>query len=318
MPATIRGNLMAHAHHHNSGDHGRHHDHAPANFDKAYIIGITLNTAFVILEAVYGIIGHSLALFADAGHNLSDVLALVLAWIASLLSKKRPTVKRTYGFRRSSILAALFNAVFLLVAIGAIAWQAISRFTDPTPVTGHTVILVAAVGIAINAATAFLFMSGRKSDINVRGAYLHMAADALVSVGVVIAGIIISFTNWLWLDPAASLVIVLVIFVSTWRLLIDSFNMALDVAPDSIDVATVKAYLASLPSVTEVHDLHIWAMSTTEVALTVHLVMKDLAKQDDVIKRASKELHDKYGIEHPTIQVENGTYACNLAPDEMV
>jgi cobalt-zinc-cadmium efflux system protein len=309
---------MGHTHSHDHADnhslsHG--HSHAPANFNKAFIIGILLNTAFVLIEAIYGFLSHSLALLADAGHNLSDVLALVLAWGAGVLAKKRPTANRTYGFRRSSILAALFNALFLLIAIGAIAWEAIRRFNNPEPVTGHTVIWVAAIGIAINALTAFFFMSGRKDDINIRGAYLHMAADAAVSLGVVIAGIIMSWTNWLWLDPVVSLVIVIVIFIGTWGLLKDSVKMALDFVPSGIDVSSVKSYLSGLPSVSEVHDLHIWGMSTTETALTAHLVVSDPSDYDELIKLASKGLHDKFGIEHTTLQIEKGSFTCELAPE---
>lgn len=305
----------SHAHHHEHHE-GHSHHHGPASYNKAFLFGIILNTLFVIVEAAYGYLSHSLSLVADAGHNLSDVLALILAWAASLLSKKLPTERRTYGYRRSSILAALFNAIFLLAAIFIIAWEAIQRLANPEPVTGSTVIWVAAVGIAINAATALLFLSGRKGDLNVRGAFLHMAADAGVSLGVVIAGIVIMFTGWLWLDPVVSLLIVVVIFISTWGLLKDSLNMALDSVPPEIDAAAIRSYLSTLPNVTNVHDLHIWGMSTTETALTVHLVVSVMGNNDQIIQQAVQELHDQFGIEHPTIQIENGTYPCRLAGED--
>ncbi|MWV43404.1 cation diffusion facilitator family transporter [Paenibacillus sp. HJL G12] len=306
----------SHSHHHSHEGHGHHH--GPANYNGAFLIGIVLNTVFVIVEAAYGYLSHSLSLVADAGHNLSDVLALVLAWAASILSKKVPTERRTYGYRRSSILAALFNAIFLLAAIFIIAWEAIRRFADPEPVTGSTVIWVAAIGIAINAATALLFVSGRKGDLNVRGAFLHMAADAGVSLGVVIAGILIMFTGWQWLDPVVSLLIVLVIFISTWNLLKDSLNMALDSVPPEIDAAAIRAYLASIPSVTDVHDLHIWGMSTTETALTAHLVVSEPESNDRIIQQATHELHERFGIEHPTLQIEYGSFPCRLAGESTI
>ncbi|WP_136604832.1 cation diffusion facilitator family transporter [Paenibacillus dokdonensis] len=306
---------MSASHAHNHSHEGHSHQHGPASYNSAFMIGIILNTVFVIVEAVYGYLSHSLSLVADAGHNLSDVLALVLAWVASLLSKKLPTERRTYGYRRSSILAALFNAIFLLAAIFIIAWEAIQRFANPEPVTGSTVIWVAAVGIAINAGTALLFLSGRKGDLNVRGAFLHMAADAGVSLGVVIAGVVIMFTGWQWLDPVVSLLIVVVIFISTWNLLKDSLNMALDSVPPEIDAAAIKSYLASLPSVTDVHDLHIWGMSTTETALTVHLVISEPGSNDQIIQQATHELHERFGIEHPTLQIENGTFPCRMADE---
>lgn len=308
----------SHAHQHQHSHGGHNHQHGPASYNRAFMIGIILNTVFVIVEAAYGYLSHSLSLVADAGHNLSDVLALVLAWAASLLSKKLPTERRTYGYRRSSILAALFNAIFLLAAIFIIAWEAIQRFAHPEPVTGSTVIWVAAVGIVINAATALLFLSGRKGDLNVRGAFLHMAADAGVSLGVVIAGAVIMFTGWQWLDPALSLLIVVVIFVSTWNLLKDSLNMALDSVPPEIDAAAIRLYLQSIPAVTDVHDLHIWSMSTTETALTVHLVVAEPEQNDRIIQQAVHELHDRFGIEHPTLQIEYGTYPCRLADESTI
>ena len=299
-------------------DHG--HSHAPASFGRAFAIGIALNTAFVVIEATFGILAHSLALVADAGHNLSDVLGLVLAWGASVLVRRSPTLRRTYGLRRSSILAALFNAVFLLVAIGIIAWEAVGRFAHPQPVAGGTVIWVALVGIVINTATALLFLAGRKDDLNIRGAFLHMAADAGVSLGVVLAGIAIIFTGWQWLDPTVSLVIVAVILLGTWGLLRDSVNLALDAVPEGIDAEAVTAYLAALPGVAEVHDLHIWGMSTTETALTAHLVIPGIRDGDALLARVCAELHDRFGIEHATVQVERGdpAHPCTLASGEVV
>jgi cobalt-zinc-cadmium efflux system protein len=294
------------------------HHHAPSNYGWAFGIGIGLNTLFVVSEAVYGLLGNSLALLADAGHNLSDVLGLVIAWVAVWLGKKVPTEKRTYGLRRSSIMAALFNAIFLLIAVGAIAWEAIQRFNSPAPVTGKTVIIVAIIGIIINAVTAFLFMSGRKGDLNIRGAFLHMAADAAVSLGVVIAGLVIIWTGWQWLDPVVSLIIAVVILIGTWGLLRDSMNLSLDAVPEGIEVAKIKEYLHALPFVIEVHDLHVWGMSTTEAALTVHLVRSEIDDNDTLLQRTCKELHDKFGIEHATIQIEKGTFNCQQAPSEKV
>ena len=295
------------------------HDHAPARHDRAFALGVALNLAFVCIEAGFGLASHSLALVADAGHNLSDVLGLVLAWMASVLSRRRPTPRRTYGMRRSSILAALANAVILLVAIGAIAWEAVRRLVHPEPVEAGTVMWVAALGIVINAATAWLFMTGRKGDLNIRGAFLHMAADAGVSGGVVAAGLAIRATGWLWLDPAISFVIVAVIFIGTWGLLRDSVNLAMDAVPEGVDEKDVEAYLTAMPGVTGVHDLHIWAMSTKDVALTAHLVKPDGKSDDALLAEAARELHDRFGIEHATLQLEHGPCpGCTLAPEAPV
>jgi cobalt-zinc-cadmium efflux system protein len=297
---------------------GHGHDHGTANYGRAFAIGVALNLAFVIAEVIYGRLAHSLALVADAGHNLSDVLGLVLAWGAIMLSRRSPTKERTYGFRRSSILAALINAAVLLISVGAIAWEAIGRLSTPNAVEGKTVIWVAAVGILINAATALMFMRGRKNDLNIRGAFVHMAADAVIALGVVITGFIMLYTGWLWLDPVASLIIVLLVVHGTWGLLRDSVNLALDAVPEGIDVEGVKEYLAGLPTCVEVHDLHIWGMSTTEAALTAHLVMAQSACDDALLAQTAKELHEKFGVEHTTLQVEFGdpTYPCRcrLAP----
>lgn len=301
---------MGHNHDHHHG-----HNHGTANYGFAFGFGIILNTIFIIIEIIYGILGDSLALLADAGHNVSDVLGLIIAWIAVWLGKKAPSEKRTYGYKRSSILSALFNAVFLMVAIGAIAWEAIQRFSAPQPVVGKTVIIVAFIGIVINAVTALLFMSGRKMDLNIRGAFLHMATDALVSLGVVVVGFMIIWTGWQWLDPFVSLVISIVILLGTWGLLKESVNLSLDAVPEGIDVKKIKDYLSGLPTILEIHDLHVWGMSTTEAALTVHLIRSEIEDNDELLQKLTKELHDKFGIEHATIQIEKGTFSCSLQPE---
>ena len=306
---------------HDGRDHAHSdsgHSHAPKNFGAAFAIGTTLNFGFVILEVVFGLYAHSLALVADAGHNLGDVLGLLLAWGASALARRAPTQRHTYGMRSSSILAALFNAIFLLVSVGAIAWEAIRRFGNPTDVAGWTVIWVSAVGIAINTATALLFMSGRKGDLNIRGAFMHMAADAGISAGVVVAGFVILATGLHWIDPVVSLAISAVIIWGTWGLLRDSVNLALQAVPEGIELAEVKEYLAGLPNVTAVHDLHIWPMSTTETALTAHLV-RDVDRCDSsMLEKCCKELHDKFEIQHATIQLETEDHNCELAPESRV
>jgi cobalt-zinc-cadmium efflux system protein len=301
-------------HHHHS------HHHAPASFGRAFAIGVGLNLSFVLLEATWGVLSHSLSLLADAGHNLGDVLGLLLAWGSIVLSRRLPTERRTYGMRRSTTLAALLNAVLLLVGVGAIAWEAVGRLRHPEPVAAGTIVWVAAVGIAVNTATALLFAAGHKGDLNVRGAFLHMAADAAVSLGVVLAGLAILATGWLWLDPAVSLLISVVILASTAGLLRDSFNLALDAVPPGIRVSEVKKYLESLPQVCEVHDLHVWGMSTTETAMTAHLVMPNRQPDDCFYRDAAREMHDRFGIEHVTLQVENGDpdTPCRQAPDHVV
>jgi cobalt-zinc-cadmium efflux system protein len=295
------------------------HVHAPADFGEAFAIGIILNISYVIIEAAYGFISNSVALLADAGHNLGDVLGLVVAWIAAMLVKRAPSARFTYGLRGSSILAALFNAVFLLLTVGAISWEAILRFGNPEPVAGGTVMIVAAIGIVINGITAWLFASGRKHDLNIRGAFLHMAADALVSIGVVAAGLVILLTDWLWLDPLVSLAINAVIVWGTWGLLRDSVGMSMAAVPPHIDPAEVRSLLEGSPDVAGVHDLHIWPMSTTEIALTVHLVMPNGHPGDAFIHGLAEELALRFKINHATVQIEVDQHlACALAPDDVV
>lgn len=311
-----------HGHHHDhaghSHDHGHGHDHAPANFGRAFAIGISLNTALVVAEAVYGYLGNSTALLADAGHNLSDVLGLVVAWGASIAARRAPSGRFTYGFRASTILAALANAVFLLVATGAIGWEAILRLREPEPVAGVTVMVVAGIGILINGFTAMLFASGRKDDINIEGAYLHMAADAAVSLGVVISAALIIWTGWLWLDPVTSLVICLTILWSTTSLLRGSIDMSMAAVPKGTDLAAIKAFLLARPGVSAIHDLHVWPISTTETALTCHLVMPE-GSGDAFLMETAQMLKAAYRIGHTTLQVEtHPDNGCALAPDDVV
>lgn len=289
------------------------HPAGAQNFSRAFAIGVTLNLAYVLAQVGFGIFGHSLALLADAGHNLGDVLGLMLAWGASYLVRRPATARRTYGWRRTSIMAALLNAIFLLVVVGAITWEALRRFAHQEIVDPSIVIGVAAVGIVINGATAWLFMSGRKTDLNIRGAFMHMASDAAISAGVVVAGVAIRFTGWLWLDPATSLVINLIIVIGTWGLLRESFNLAVDAVPADVDLLEVKKYLSGLPNVSAVHDLHVWAMSTTEVALTAHLVMPAAASTDAFRRNVCEHLQGEFGIEHATIQIEQNAELCSLA-----
>jgi cobalt-zinc-cadmium efflux system protein len=309
-----------HAHDHAGHSHGPGgHVHAPANFGRAFAIGIALNSAFVVVEGLYGFASGSMALVADAGHNLSDVLGLVAAWTAAILSKRAPSPRFTYGLRGSSILAALFNAVFLLVAVGAIAWEAVLRLMEPEPVAGVTVMVVATIGIAINGVTAWLFASGRKGDLNIRGAYLHMVADAAVSAGVVLAGLVIFYTGWSWLDPLTSLVISGLIVWGTWGLLRDSTAMSLSAVPRGIDPHAVRKYLEQCSGVAGVHDLHIWPMSTTEVALTCHMVIPAGPPGDAYLMHVAQRLKRDFGIEHATIQIEcDPNSPCALAPDHVI
>ena len=289
------------------------------DFGLAFAIGIGLNSLFVVVEFVYGLIGNSVALIADAGHNLSDVLGLAIAWIATALARQPPSKHYTYGLRSSSILAALFNAMFLLTTIGAIAWEAILGIWPSQPTAGRTVMIIAALGIVINGITALMFASGRESDLNIRGAFLHMAADAAVSVGVLLAGGAILLTKWVWIYPAVSLVICAIVFWSTWGLLKDSVRMSLSAVPPGIDPAEVRAYLQGLAGVDELHDLHIWPMSTTETALTCHLVIPAGYPGNNFLMQTAHELHHRFGIGHVTLQTETSrASACALGPDEVV
>lgn len=293
-----------HDHSHHAGGSHAGHSHAPADFGRAFAIGVVLNTVFVVIEATYGFLSGSMALVADAGHNLSDVLSLLLAWGASIAAKKPPNARFTYGYKSSTILAALGNAGLLLIAIGAILFETVNRLADPAPVEGWTMIAVAGVGIVINTATALMFVRGRKDDINIRGAFLHMAADALVSAGVVVAGAIILLTGASWIDPVTSLIIVAVIAWGTWGLAKDSLRMGLLAVPEGISEAQVRDFLQGLEGVAEVHDLHIWPMSTTETALTAHLVMPTGHPGDAFLKSANQELLAHHRIGHATLQIE--------------
>jgi cobalt-zinc-cadmium efflux system protein len=308
---------MAHDHDHSHAHGHAGHSHAPDDFGLAFAIGAALNTAFVAVELGFGYVANSLALISDALHNLSDVMALLLAWGAAWLARKRPTKTHTYGYRRASILAALFNAGLLLVAVGGIAVEAIERLRSPAPVAGWTVLLVAALGILVNGGTALLFMRGRHADLNVRGAYLHMAADAAVSFGVVIAATVIMLTGWLWVDPAVSLGVAAIVLVSGWSLARDSVNLALDGVPKDIELASVQGYLAGLDGVMEVHDLHIWAMSTNETALTAHLVRPG-GHDDAFLHQVCEELSHRFRIHHATLQIETSAETCRLAPEHVV
>jgi cobalt-zinc-cadmium efflux system protein len=316
---------QAHDHDHggHSHDHGHDHghshgigghSHAPKDFGRAFAIGVGLNFAFVLAEAAAGIWSGSLALLADAGHNLSDVLSLLLAWGATILAKSAPTSRRTYGLRKATVLASLANAVLLLVAVGVIVSEAIHRFAEPAPVATGPVMIVAAIGVIINTATALMFMKGQHDDLNIKGAFLHMAADAAVSLAVVIGAGIIALTSMAWIDPALSLLIAAVIVIGTWSLLRDSVDLALDAAPRGVDVEAVRKWLLAQPGVTEVHDLHVWAMSTTETAMTVHLTRPDNRDGDEFLHATCEGLERKFRIGHSTLQVEiGGADACRLA-----
>ncbi len=280
------------------------HSHAPVDYNRAFAIGIALNLAFVVVEAFYAWHVGSLALLADAGHNLSDVVGLVLAWGASLAGRLTPDHRHTYGWRRASIMAAFANAILLLVAMGSLAWEAVSRLNTPTPTDGHTIIAVAAAGIVVNGITAAMFMSGRSADLNIRGAFMHMAADALVSLGVVVAGALYLWKGWNWLDPVTSLVIAMVIVFGTWGLFKQSLHLLFDGVPESVDLLEVQDYLLSRPGVSGIHDLHVWAMSTSDIALTAHLVMPDGHPGDAFFNEIETTLHDRYEITHSTIQID--------------
>jgi cobalt-zinc-cadmium efflux system protein len=308
--------------HHGAHVHGhRHsHDHRRASYDRAFAFGIGLNLTYITAEAAAGLWAGSLALLADAGHNLGDVLGLALAWGAAVLSRRVPSHRYTYGLRSSSILAALANAIILLVATGGLAWEAVSRFSHPSLVEGEIVAWVAGIGILVNGATALLFLRGRHSDLNIKGAFLHMVADALVSAGVVAAGVAIALTGWVSIDPLVTLAVCAVIVCGTWGLMRESIGLALDAVPRGIDPAEVRAHLAALPGVVAIHDLHIWGMSTTETALTCHLVMPHGHPGDAVLTQVAHDLEHRFGIHHATIQIELGDSAeiCVLTPETVV
>jgi cobalt-zinc-cadmium efflux system protein len=302
----------AHAHSHS-------HAHAPAHFGTAFAIATGLNLALVIAQVVYGLAANSIALLADAGHNFGDCLGLVLAWGAHVLARREPTARFTYGYRSASILSALINAALLLLATGAIAWEAIRRLSDPGQVAGLTVIIVALIGIGVNGVSALLLMRGHKDDLNIRGAFLHLAADAGVSAGVVIAGAVILLTGWSVIDPIASLLVSAVILWATWSLMRESFRLSMDAVPADIDPAQVRGFLEALPGVTSTHDLHIWAMSTTETALTCHLVMPAGHPGDAFLSEACHQLAHRFAISHATFQIELGDAGiCSLEPERVV
>ena len=308
------------AHYHGHVHLHGHHPAGRADYGRAFALGIVLNLAYVIAEATFGALSGSLALLADAGHNLGDVLGLALSWGAAVLSRRQPSGRFTYGLRSSSILAALANAIILLVVTGGIAWEALWRLSHPIPVAGGTVAWVAAAGILVNGTTALLFARGRQRDLNLRSAFLHMATDALVTAGVLVAGIAIALTGLPWLDPAVSLVISGVIVYATWDLIRGAISLALDAVPEGIDAAAVRAHLAAMPGVAAIHDLHIWGMSTTETAMTCHLVMPGGHPGDAALGRLARELEERFGIHHSTIQIElaDSDEVCALTPEHVV
>jgi cobalt-zinc-cadmium efflux system protein len=306
---------LSHSHSHGAHPHG--HDHHPADFGRAFAVGIALNLGFVVVEAVYGFLANSMALLADAGHNLADVLSLAAAWGGAMLAKRPPSRRFSYGLRASSILAALANSLILLIAVSFIAYHAVLRLIIPDVVAGQTVTIVAAIGILINGATALMFARGRRSDINIRGAYLHMVADALVSAGVVVAGLMIATTGWLWIDPATALIVALLILVAGADLLRDSLIMALAGVPPGIDPDEVEAHLLDLPGVARVHDLHIWPMSTTEFALTAHLVIPDGFPGDRFLADLAHGIEHRFRIGHSTFQVEVGDDCVRQEPHHL-
>ena len=294
-------------------DVSHNHHHAPPDYNRAFAAGVALNVGFVVVEAVFGLLSDSLALLTDAGHNLSDVLGLLLAWGAAALAKRRPSARRTYGFSRATIIASLFSGLLLVGAVGAIGWEAVSRLMTPTHPAGGTIMIVAAIGVVINTATALFFISGKDHDLNIRGAFLHMAADAAVSLGVVVSGALILYLGYNWIDPLISLVIAAVILVSTWGLLRDSLNLAVDAVPRNVDPDAVREYLSALPGVRAIHDLHIWPMSTTDTALTAHMVMDRFPDSDRYLNDVAKVLQERFSINHPTIQLErhDGEFVCH-------
>lgn len=295
--------------------HTHHHHHSSPDFSRAFAVGVALNIAFVLIEVAYGVIADSLALMTDAGHNLSDVLGLLLAWGASYLATRQPSLRRTYGYSRATILASMFSGLLLLAAVVLISWEAFNRFLVPSEPAGQTIMVVAAIGVVINAITAWFFVSGKDNDLNIRGAYLHMAADALVSLGVVVSGFVIWKFGLKWFDPLSSLLIAAVIFWSTWGLLRDSLNLAVDAVPADLDPKEIRQWLMEQPGVVGMHDLHIWPMSTTDTALTTHLVMPSPPADDEFLHGLSQQLKTIYGISHATFQIERGdkTHLCQQA-----
>jgi cobalt-zinc-cadmium efflux system protein len=304
---------MPHAH-----DHHDHHAHGATNFGAAFAIATALNLGLVVAQIVYGLAANSVALLADAGHNFGDALGLVLAWGAYRLGRAAPTERFTYGFRSASILSALINAILLLVATGAITWEAIQRFGRPEQTDGVTVMIVAGAAIVVNGLAAQLLMAGGKDDLNIRSAFAHLAADAAVSAGVVIAGAVLLLTGWTWVDPVASLLVSVAIVWGTWGLLWESLHLSMNAVPQGVSIADVRGYLGNLPGVAGVHDLHIWAMSTTETALTVHLVCDGGHAGDTFLMDTAHELEHRFGIRHATIQVETGERDCRLAPTSVI
>jgi cobalt-zinc-cadmium efflux system protein len=289
------------------------HHHAPPDYNRAFAAGVILNVGFVIVEAVFGVMSDSLALLTDAGHNLSDVIGLLLAWGASALAKKQPSPRRTYGYSRATIIASVFSGLLLMGAVGAIGWEATGRLMDPPQPAGKTIMIVAGVGVLINTVTALFFMSGKDTDLNIRGAFLHMAADAVVSLGVVFSGALIMWYGFNWIDPVISLFIAVAIFISTWGLLRDSLNLAVDAVPRNVDPSAVRGYLAGLPGVHAMHDLHIWPLSTTDTALTAHLVMSKFPDSDQFLNDVAHDLEEQFLISHATIQMErhNSEVVCH-------
>lgn len=298
---------------------GYGHNHNPTSYNRAFVVGLLLNTSFVLLELMGGFLADSVALMADAGHNLSDVLGLILAWVASLVARQQPSSRKTYGWRKSSILAAFLNAVSLLLVTGGIAWKALEQLFYPGDVQSNMIIWIAAIGVVVNTGTALMFLSGCRNDINIKAVFFHMIADTMVSVGVVLAGIGILLTRWYWLDPAFSLIISILIIVNTWELLKESFNLVVDGVPTKIDECAVHTYLSEFPGVTQIYDLHIWGISTTETALTVHLVIPQGHPGDKFLVQICQELHNNFGIDHSTLQVELGDlqYPCILGLTEI-
>ena len=310
---------MSHNHSHNTKD-GHNHDHGEVNYNKAFIIGSLLNISFILIELWFGYSSKSLSLVSDAIHNTTDVFGLFISWAGIWFATRKPTNKRTYGFGRGSILTSLINAIIILVAAGGIFVEGIHRLGSPVSVMGSTVVWVAIIGILINGITALLFLQGRKNDINIRGAFVHMAVDALVSLGVVVAGLLITLTGFAWIDPIVSIIIAGIIVLTTWSLMKDSLNLALDAVPEHVNRDEIKKYLETLPGVCAVHDLHIWAISTKETGLTAHLVHGDITIAENVVQKATKELESKFSIGHVTLQVERDTSGrfCRIEPDHII